>query len=416
MTGAARLRGPRRSATARGLKGHLACGMLLFGITSQAHAADVAAALPHTLHRGAPAGWASTEGVDWARSYSMSDAPMPRAARALWQAQVPGGVSCNVLVDEEGRVFAAGQGHVTQLSREGARDYSQRTGSPAALAATLLADGTRAVLTLDGRVAAWSRKGKTRFSLDLGTPPPGAHGTLLPLPDGGVLVSLGAWLFELETSGAMRSRAVLKQGIDHTLITQERSVIIDDRGAVMTWDGESPPEQRGSFGGRVTRATRRGSSMLVGLSSDRGLIELSLVTGEMVVLGGAENGGLLPVLAKSANESFALMTADGTALLQGPSTTPARSPSGASKPALVGQAHLLASPDGTLVSLTSNAALRVQKNAEAHELPEVRCGHPVSLVPAGPSRVVAACSSGQLWLVGQAASAPAGGASPALGR
>lgn len=409
--------GLRRRGTARGLRGHLICGMLLSGITLEAQATDVAAALPHTLHRGAPRGWASTEGVDWARSYLMADAPSPRAARALWQAQVPGGVSCNVLVDDEGRVFAAGQGHVTQLSREGAREYSRLTGNPAALTATLLADGTRVVLTLDGHVVAWSRSGKTRFSLELEAQPPGARGTLLPLPDGGVLVSLGARLFEIETGGAMRGRAVLKHAIDHTLIAQERSVIIDDSGAVMTWDGESPPERRGSFGGRVTRVVTRGPSSLVGLSTDRGLIELSLETGEVTLLAGGEKGGLLPVLARSANESFAVMTADGIAFLQGAGTLPTPGPSRASKPDRVGQAHLLASPDGTLVSFTSNAALRLQKGAESHELPDVRCGHPVSLVPAGPSRVVAACSSGQLWLIGgQAASAPALGAAPSLRR
>lgn len=404
--------GLRRRTLPRRLGAHLLCSALLFRVALEARAADLVAALPYTLHRGPPRGWASTEGVDWARSYRMTEAPAPNAARALWQAQVPGGVSCNLLVDEEGRVFAAGQGHVTQLGPDGALEYTHRTESGAPVAGTLLADGARAVLMRDGRVSAWSRRGKARFSLELPVPVAGAHGSLLPLPNGGALVSIGAWLFEFEASGAIRGRALVKERIEHTLIADNRSVVIDEEGDVMTWDGDSPPEQRGSFGGRVTRVTTGGPSSLVGLFADRGLLELSLSTGHRTQLAGTEKLALLPVLAVSSSQSFGLMTADGSAFLQGPGAMPANGTSRAGKPDLIGEGHLLASADGTLVSLGSNTALRLQKGAESQELPEIRCAHPVSLVPAGPARVIAACSSGQLWLIGPLASAPASATPP----
>lgn len=408
--------GLRRVTPHRRLTARVACGVFLLGIAHEAPATDVVAARPYTLYRGPPQGWATTDGVDWARSYTIAEAPLPHAAQALWQAQIPGGVSCNLIVDEDGRVFAAGQGQVTQLSRDGAREYSHRTDSPGARAATLLADGARAVLTRDGQVSAWSRNGKARFSLKLAALPAGAHGSLLPLPDGGALVSTGAWLFELEASGAIRGRALLKQGIDHTLIAHDSSVVIDDRGDVMTWDGESAPVHRGSFGGRVARITARGPSSLVGLLSDRGLSELSLTTGGRKQLAGTEKLGLLPVLAVSGSESFGLMTADGSAFLQGSGALPANGTSRAGKADPVAEAHLLASADGTLISLSSNTALRLQKSGEVQEIPEVRCARPVSLVPAGPSRVVAACSSGQLWLIGPTADARTDASPPGLKR
>lgn len=409
-----RAAGLRWMTTRRRLRSHFACGVLLFGVALETRAADVVAALPHTLHRGPPRGWATTEGVDWTRSYQMRDVLAPRAARALWKAQLTGGVSCNVLVDEEGRVFAAGQGQVTQLDREGAREYSHRTDSPGALAATLLADGARVVLTKDGRVSSWSRRGRAGFSLALAAPPAAAHGSLLPLPEGGALVSIGAWLFELEPSGAIRGRALLKQNVDHTLIANERAVVVDDKGDVMTWNGESFPERRGSFGGRVARVTARGPSSLVGLLPARGLVEVSLSTGDRTQLAGTENVGLLPVLAVSGSESFALMASDGSPFLHSSGAILPAGTSRAGKADLIGDAHLLASADGTLISLGSHTALRLQKGGEVQQVDEVRCAHPVSLVPAGSSRVLAACSSGQLWLIGPAASVTRSSSGPAL--
>jgi hypothetical protein len=146
---------------------------------------------------------------------------------------------------------------------------------------------------------------------------------------------------------------------------------------------------------------------LVGLFSDRGLVELSLSTGERAQLTGGDKLGLMPVLTVSGNETFALMTADGSAFLQrsGAASPPNGTPR-ATKAEVAGDAHLLSSDDGTLVSLTSNTALRLQRDGEIQELPEIRCAHPVSLVPAGPARVVAACSSGQLWLIGPSTNVP----------
>lgn len=399
---------------ARRLGAH--CALLLITATLRAEASDVVAALPHTLYRGVPRGWTSTEGVDGSRSYRMTEPPVPGSSRVLWQTQVPGGVSCNLLADDLGRVFVAGQGLVTELTRDGTRAYARRTGSAAAVVTTLLANGARAVLTRDGRLRTWSASGKPGFVVELDAPTPWVHGTLLPLPRGAALVSVGPWLFEVELDGAIVAHTRLKQPVEHTLLAGERVAIVDAHGGVFAWDGESAPARHGSFGGRVTRVVAQDPTTLVGLVRDRVLVEVSLTTRASRELSGSERPGLAPVLALSGTGSFALMKTEGTVFVHGPVDPPVVRAPGEGGQHVITDPHLLASDAGTLVWFAANSALRLERQGELQEIADVRCTHPVSLVPAGRARVVAGCRSGQVWMIGPGASAAAKPAPPGLER
>jgi hypothetical protein len=69
-----------------------------------------------------------------------------------------------------------------------------------------------------------------------------------------------------------------------------------------------------------------------------------------------------------------------------------------------GSGELSTGPDGTVAWFVPNAALTLQRpGGESRSLSEVVCAQPSSLVPAGGGRLVAACRSGQLWLIGPSA-------------
>lgn len=381
-------------------------GALLMAAPRDARASEIAAALPQILYRGPPRGWASTEGVDWTRSHAVVEPLAPGAARVLWRELVPGGISSNLVVDAAGRVFAAGQGHVTQLDRDGAREYRHRTQVAGAVTTTLLADGARAVLTRDGHLMSWSGNGTALLDVALAVPSRWSRGSLLPLPAGEALVSVGPWLYQLDASGDPRGHARLDHVVQQTLIAGDHILVVDTEGNILTWKGHSLPEPHGSFGGRVLRVMAQTPSALLGLRSDGTLVEVSSLSGERRELMHWEHSALLPVLAAAGNDELALMRADGSALLASVTHPPAASPIAPGQVEALGTAHLLAGPDGTLAWLASNSPLRLQRGSAFQEISEVRCPHPVSLVPAGPARLAVACSSGQIWLIGQSTGAP----------
>ena len=373
---------------------------LLLLISAEVGASELVASLPQTLYRGAPRGYTTMVGGDWTRAYRAAELPAPEAARALWRAQVPGGISCNLLVDSTGSIFAAGLGQITQISADGKREYSQRANFSNAMAAALLASGERVVLTREGRLLAWNRVGTPGFNIELSTPRRWSHGGLLPLPDGGVLVSTGPWLLRLGDDGQARGHARLRFPITQTLIADDRIIIIDETGDALEWDGYSPPLHRGSFGGRVTTAAVGAPTTLVALVGSRSLIELALLTGTTRRLTHHDGPALLPVLSTPAPGRVHVIRSDGALLALGPER-PAASPNGGAPVEAPSEAQLLGSPEGTLAWFAANTPLELQSPSSERQLPEAQCAQPVSLVFAGPGRVAAGCRTGQLWLIGQ---------------
>ncbi len=372
----------------------------LFFLSVEAQGSDLTASFPQTLYRGAPRGHSTMAGGDWTRAYRAAELPAPKAARALWRAQVPGGISCNLLVDSAGSIFAAGLGHVTQIAADGKRQYSRRANFSNAIAAALLANGERVILTREGRLLAWSAAGTAGLNIALSTPPRWSQGSLLPLSDGGLLVSIGHWLFRLGPDGEARGHARLKFQISQTLIADLRIIIVDETGEALEWDGHSPPVHRGSFGARVSSAAVRETTTLVGLVGNRTLIELALLTGTARRLTPHDGPALLPALSTPAPGRVNVLRSDGALLAIGPEPL-ALAPNGKALADAPTEAQLLSSPEGTLAWFAANIPLELQSEAGEYQLSEVQCPQPISLVPAGPRRIAAGCRTGQLWLIGQ---------------
>jgi hypothetical protein len=305
-----------------------------------------------------------------------------------------------VLVDAAGSIFVAGSGRVTQLNAEGQHDFSQPTDITSPVAAAVLVGGTRVALTSEGQLRAWTTKGEARFSVDLPSQNRWINAGLLPLPNGGLLVSGGLGLFDVDADGHVRAHAKLESAVQQTLVVNARSLVVDDRGEIHEWDGFEAVSLRASFPGRVAVVGASGSSSLVGLlPSGSSLVEVSLATGVSSELARVPEPGLLPLLSIVARGQLDAVRRDGSRFSLG-RELPAGA-QGSSVADFTRGAELLGSPAGTLAWLAADRALRLSDaTGQERELAEVRCREPASLVSAGAGRLIAACRSGELWLIG----------------
>jgi hypothetical protein len=373
--------------------------LALLTAVAPAAGADVVTAQPHAFVLGPSRGSATAAGVDPTHSRQATELPPVDTARVVWRRHIPGGIGCNVLVDAEGRVFAAGLGRVTQLGPDGALQYSQSERFSGAVAAALLADGTRAVLTREGSLVGWSPSGAVAFEMALEVPAAPSTSSLLPLPDGGALASVGVWLFELDAMRSVRAYAVLAAPAQHTLLAGSRAIVIDEQGRVFEWDRREALRSLGSFGSPIAAALVDAGS-LIALSSRRSVLSMARADGAVHELARLDAPGVAPVLGRITAGRWALMKHDGTWFSLERDVAPhalALRPD----PAGLSEIELLVDATGSVAWWASEAPLRLETApGVGRELSDVRCTIPVSLVPAGPGRLVAACGSGLIWLVG----------------
>ena len=403
------------AARARHAFASVCCAALLCISAARAH--ELTPALPQTIHLGKPPGNAPLRGVDWGRS-RRADALPPADAQVLWQRKLPGGLSANLVVDAAGRVFASTQGRVLQLGADGRDEYTRHTEFAAAAAVALLADGQRAVLSREGGVWSWSERGESRFMIDLRVPPGWTRGELLSLPEGGLLASLGAWLFRISARGELEGYTQLAEPVAETLISAGQTWIVGERGSVLRWDGRSAPVTLGDLGGRVSTAALRAPGRLLAVVDGHELREWSLATSERVLLARSEGAGDAGRLSVSSAERLLWLGANGVLTVVSPHARTGSEATSEAQRLSAGPGELLSGPDGSLLWLLPNAPLELRRDAgEGRVFSEIRCAQPASLLPAGTGRVVAACRSGQIWLVGPSAPpqtdpAPAAGDQP----
>ncbi|MEO8179187.1 MAG: hypothetical protein ABI895_10180 [Deltaproteobacteria bacterium] len=359
--------------------------------------------LPHTIHRGKPPGAAALRGVDWSRARH-GELPAPEGLAVLWQRRIAGGLSGDVLVDDAGRIFATGQGRVLQLGADGREQYLRRAEFSSAVASALLADGQRVVLAREGTLAAWSVDGDLAFRVELQVPAGWTRGDLLPLPEGSVLVSTGTWLLLVSARGRIEGYTQLKEAAAETLVSAGQTWILTERGDVLTWDGRSPPVKQGSLDGRASTGAVRAPGQLLAVLDGRELVEWSLTTGQRRSLAHLEGAGASARLSVPSSSLVHILGANGALFsvpvaATGNADTP---PEPQQLPA--GPGELVSSADGGLAWFVSNAPLTLQRrNGVTQSLAEVVCAQPSSLMPAGSGRLLAACRSGQLWLIGPSA-------------
>lgn len=390
-----RVKASLRSARRRGPALLLCAGVA--AIPMPAAGSELVTALPHEFVLGSADGTAVSPGVDASGSRRASALPDADEARVAWQRHIPGGVGTNLLIDAEGRIFAAGAGRVTQLGADGVMHYSQASADPSPVAAALLADGARAVLTREGRVQAWSASGALVFDIPLEAPSGTRWSTLLPLPNGGAIASVGAWLFEIDATRSVRSYASLPANIQHARVVDGRTLVVDEQGRVFEWDRSELPRLIGAFGSPLS-AVIADSGALIGLSSRRSIERLDRSDGSLRELARLDPPGALE-LASIAPRRWVVMKSDGSWFaVQADAPVPGQHPPRDAATHI----ELLTDSTGAVAWWGNDVGLHLETApGVGRELADVRCATPISLVPAGPRRIAAACSSGAIWLVDQ---------------
>lgn len=366
-----------------------------------AAASELVPALPHAFVLGSTRGATVAPGVDAAGSHRAETLPGADEAHVAWQRSVPGGIGTHLLVDGAGRIFAAGPARVTQLGADGVMQYSRGAAFSSPVAAALLTDGARAVLTREGRVQAWSASGALVFDIALEAPPPSSSSSLLPLPDGGAVASVGRWLFEIDATRAVRAYACLPVEIAQTSVVGSRTLVVDEQGHVFEWDRRELPRRIGAFGGPLT-ALIADANALLGLSARRSVERIDRSAGTLRELARLDPPGALAV-AQVGVERWVVMKHDGTWFVV-PADAPLPVSGQRALPDSPSRIGLLTDSNGTVAWWAADIPLQLETApGVGRELGEVRCASPIGLVPAGPSRIAAACSSGAIWLIDRAA-------------
>ncbi|HWO09674.1 MAG TPA: hypothetical protein VNN80_09355 [Polyangiaceae bacterium] len=370
----------------------------IFTLTATSAAAGVETSLPQALWLGAPSGPTSAREVDASGTRHAAALPVPDRARVAWQRRLAAGVSGNLLVDADGRIFAPGLRRVTELAPDGSPRHELEAPFTACVAAALLADGTRAVLTREGRVIGWTEAGARALQAELPVPPPTASSALVPLPDGGLLVASGRWLFVFDASRGSPLYASTPVAIAHVRLVQERVLLIDERGRVLEWVRNGAPRVLGELSGPAAAVLGDGER-LVALTGSRALETLDLASGRVRQHARFDAPGPLPLLALAEPGSWVLLGPDGDWLVLGASPAPPARLRPSRDAGGRRDAQLLVDAGGVVAQWGSNRPLVLSSAAGERTLPGVRCSDPVSLVPAGEGRLLAACGSGAIWAI-----------------
>jgi hypothetical protein len=369
---------------------------------------ELDAALPARFVIGPPRAAAALAGVNRARDH-FSEQALPQAAQVLWTKNIAGGIACEMLSDDAGRLFIAGLGRLTQLSADGSVEFAQSHPFSRPLAAVLLNDGTRVVLTEDLQLIGLSPAGGPRFAVRLSSVNASAP-SLLPLWDGGLLVAVGAWLLNYDARGELRASAELGERVRVTLSSGRDNLIVGARGAVYRWDGYSGVTRVGAFGRAVLDAAlNRGDSIVARLAEDE-LAELSLATGAVTPLSDAVTSPRSGLKRTRDRDTWAAAASSGALmLLRFAAGEPRERWPELSSPSL----SWLGGSDRALATISANTPLTFHRPGALSAALPLRCSEPASLIPAGSGRVALGCRSGPLWLLGEAAApSPADPESP----
>jgi len=322
----------------------------------------------------------------------------------LWQQRLASGLSGNALVDADGNIFMAGTGRVTQLGPDGASEYSVRAEFSTALAAALLSDGSRALLTREGALWAWSARGGPRFQLNLEAGRSFTRASLLPLPNGGALASIGSWLFEVDSEGTLQGYARLAEEAVASYVDAGSIWLVGEGGTLWSWDGRGAPLERGRLSGSVSAAARGAPGHLIAVVAGRELVEWTPRAGQGAALASLPEPGPWPRIAVSPLPRISVLGRGGAVV-----SVETDQPPQSSNPERVGPVpapphpgELLTSAQGDLAWLAPGTPLMLQRAGHTATLEAVTCAQPASLVPAGAQRILASCKSGQIWLIGQA--------------
>lgn len=360
---------------------------------------------------GSPRGARPMDRVDAARSGRARD-PLPSKPRILWRARIQGGVAQSVAVDARGAVIVSSPiATVTELSPAGKTAWTSKTGAtPPATSPVLTSDGTRVVLTTGGELYGFDRTGRERFSLPLPLVATGRVTEPLPERDGGLVVAAGRSVIRVDRSGVVRASARLDSDVTALLGRGSETLIVTDRGDVLGWKPPAEPTELSSFGARVDGAALDGNRLCAVVDQKR-LVDLDLATGTRFTrtenpLGLSGPPALVPggttrvvtldglLLAHDAKGEELLRVALEPPSMIGDGGASVLSASSASPPVVTDAKGRVGFVRPGLDAGVVDGAGNLRAAAGA------ACIDPIGIAPAGSGRMVLACRSGVVFLLG----------------
>lgn len=386
------------------------CAGLALVLSRSADAESLDPTLPQRRVVGPPGGHSPMFRSNAART-GRSATSLPDKPRVLWRARVPGGISLSPVVDERGRVvIASGNGQLVQLDDRGKSLSSVKTGSdPAALGPVLSSDGTRVVVTSKPELYGITPGGSVRYHHPI---PVAVAGDVPPLAssDGGIVVAAAGTLLRFDASGTLQARASYTGTVATLLERASHLLLVLDRGEVYEWKPPALPNKLASFGGRIDEsAALTGPERVTAVVDHQRLADLDLKTATRSVrVDSADSIQGPPTLL--VNGETRVVTFSGLMLGHDPGGN--ETTRVALEPSIVGS-------DGGLMGFTPAPALIadaqgrigfvrpglevgvVLPNGNLAAATSAACGDPIALVPAGPTRMLLACRSGLVFMVGE---------------
>jgi len=368
--------------------------------------------LPHQVTVGPSPGPAPMSRLNGSRN-GRSGNPLPRAPKSLWRARVPGSIVDDVAIDPQGAVVVGSTTHLAQIDPRGRVAWSFRLGTASAATGPVISsNGSRVLVTSEAELLVVRQDGRVRTRRSLPVRKSSRIPALLPVETGGVAVAVDAELLLLEADGDVRARASAPGSVQTLLHRPAGLVVVTRDGAVLGWAPPSPLSEIGSLGGNPSGgAVLVSDDTLVSVVDSRRLVALDLLSGVRRLLVPEAKLSFDGPPAVAADRQTLVVSWDGlllrhdrkgretlrlalepTDLTLDGGVPAARSGDGA--PLLVGRDGRIGFARPGLDVGVVGPSSSVQTAAGA------ACVTPASLVPAGPGRMVLACRSGIVWLVG----------------
>lgn len=390
-----------------------ASGWVLWG-PSRAEAELVDPNLPVSITVGTPPGFCPTGRVDARRTGRVE--ALPDAPTQKWHRRVRGGMSLPVAVDADGAIIvAAAVAEMVQVGPDGSEQWHRRLGmSVASTQPVIMADGTRVVLTALGQAWGFGPSGDLRFDTSLATLGTDPRTSPLPREDGTLVVAVGTHLVTLDRQGTIVSQADVGERIVGSIVeTADGIVATTDTGSVFRWASPMPPRRVGTFRGVVREggALTPGGSLAAVVDMQR-LVSMDLrsgATSTLVNLYGLEgpptigNKSLIHIGTTSGLLLSVSPAGEERRVRLVPSLPDADADAGVATPvyAPASPAVLVDEKGRVAFARTDGRVGVVSPEGQVRYAPKRGCGTPVSIVPAGKSKFLVACRTGDLRLYGR---------------
>ncbi len=376
----------------------------------RAHALDPSR--PQRRAVGPPRGAAPQARLDGARR-GLSALPLPHQPRLVRRLRLPAALSQPLAVADGGRLSLPSAGpELLELEPGGRLAWrAALSDGPSVVEGTLMGSGARVSLLASGLLGLHAPTTGVARAVQLPLEP-APHVSPLALSDGTLALAGRREVLIVDDTPSVLARATLTAA-PHTLLEVDGAVIVVQQdGSLWRWQPPRSPRLVRRLGLTPLIAARCGAARVCVAVPPSTLLEVELDEGLVKARVDVEPRRLQPLLAISREDGCWLLTADRTLARYDAGGSerwrtrlePAQGTSSSSAPGAPLAPPLLADTTGRLAVLLPSEPLRILTPEGAPLLAEdVSCADPIAVAPLGPRRLVVACRSGELLLVGDAA-------------